>query len=61
MLRGVKITRLHLGHSYSSDRYSVCGQRPLAIAVMSVELSKSHECLLKRTMVERQGQKATVL
>jgi len=50
--KGVKITRLlsfrnkapfyfylgHLGYNYSSDRYSVCGSRPLAIAAMNVEL-----------------------
>ena len=29
----------YLGRSYSSDRYSVCGKRPLAIAVMNAELS----------------------
>ena len=28
----------HLGRSYSSDRYSVCGKRSLTIAVMNVEL-----------------------
>jgi len=28
----------HLGHSYSSGRYSVCEKRPLAIAVMNAEL-----------------------
>jgi len=27
-----------LGRSYSSDRYSVCGKRPLAIAAMNTEL-----------------------
>jgi len=50
--KGVKITRLlnfsnkipfcfylgHLGCSNSSDRYSVCGKRPLAIAAMNTEL-----------------------
>ena len=28
----------HLGRSYSSDRYSVCGKRLLAIAAMNAEL-----------------------
>jgi len=28
----------HLGRSYSSDRYSFCGKRPLAIAAMNTEL-----------------------
>ena len=28
----------YLGRSYSSDRYLVCGKRPLAIAAMHVEL-----------------------
>ena len=27
-----------MSRSYSSDRYSVCGKRPLAIVVMSAEL-----------------------
>ena len=31
----------HLGRSYSSDRYSVCGKRPLAIATMNVKLPPS--------------------
>jgi len=46
--KGVKIIRLlsfsnkipfyfYLGGSYSSDRYSFCGKRPLAIAAMNAE------------------------
>jgi len=31
-------TSRHLGHSYSSERYSVCGKRPLAIAAVNAEL-----------------------
>ena len=52
MLYGLKITRSlsfstkipfyfylgHLGRSYSSDRYSVCGKSPLAIAAMNAEM-----------------------
>ena len=36
----------HLGRSYSSDRYSVCGTRPRAIPALNAELPplKNGEC-----------------